>query len=104
MVFFPNFDRRFYKQTVKFLIRQRNIRYLIWICTVFLSPFSHNKDARLTYCEFGNFASILFSRKALKVIFVRLEHDLHISVNDRVIARNREDFIFTNLRICEVSR
>ena len=34
----------------------------------------------------------------------RLGHDLHKSVNDRVISAFREDFIFTKLRICEVSR
>ena len=31
---------------------------------------------------------------------MRLGHDLPISVNDRVIAQSREDFIFTKLRIC----
>ena len=34
----------------------------------------------------------------------RLGHDLPISVNDRVIGRNREDFIFTKLLICEVAK
>ena len=32
----------------------------------------------------------------------RLGHDLHISVNNRVILAFREDFIFTKLHICEV--
>ena len=32
-----------------------------------------------------------------------LGHDLPSSVNDRVIARNHEDFIFTKLRIWDVS-
>ena len=31
-------------------------------------------------------------------------HSLPLSVNDRVISPFREDFIFTKLRICEVSR
>ena len=34
----------------------------------------------------------------------RQGHNLSISVNDRVISAFREDFIFTKLRICEVSR
>ena len=34
----------------------------------------------------------------------RLGHDLHISVNDRVISPFREGFIFMKLRIREVSR
>ena len=34
----------------------------------------------------------------------RLGHALRILVNDRVISAFREDFIFTKLRICEVSR
>ena len=33
----------------------------------------------------------------------RQGHDLSISENDRVISPIREDFIFTKLRICEVS-
>ena len=48
------------------------------------------------------FTRILFSRKALKDIFTTLKIRLPISVNDRVIERLREVFIFTKLR--EVSR
>ena len=36
--FFPNFNKRFCKQTVKFLIRHRIMRCLIWICPVSLCP------------------------------------------------------------------
>ena len=54
------------------------------------------------------FARILFSRIASKDIFAtlksRLGHDLPRSVNDKVISPFREDFIFTKLRICKVSR
>ena len=54
------------------------------------------------------FARILFSRIALRHIcdanYSRLGHDLHISVNERVISAFRKDFIFTKLRICNVSR
>ena len=57
-------------------------------------------------CEEGTvnseiFARILFSRKVLSHICdlknLRLGHDLPISVNDRVIVQNREDFIFTEV-------
>ena len=34
----------------------------------------------------------------------QLGHDLPISVNDSVFLAFREDFIFTKLHICEVSR
>ena len=50
------------------------------------------------------FARVLFSQKELKVIFATLKnflllgHDLQVSVNDRVIAQNREDLIFTKFR------
>ena len=55
------------------------------------------------------FARILFSRIALKDIFVtlkdlRLEHDLHISVNDIVNSAFHKDFIFTKLGICKLSQ
>ena len=36
--------------------------------------------------------------------YSRLGHDLRILVNDRVISAFPEDFTFTKLRICEVSR
>ena len=52
------------------------------------------------------FARISFSQKALKDIFATFRDydDLPSSVNDRVIAPFRDDFIFTKLRICDVSR
>ena len=55
------------------------------------------------------FARILFSRIALKDLFATLKnlgqgHDFPISVDDRTISLFYEDFIFTKLRICEVTR
>ena len=54
------------------------------------------------------FARILFFRIALKDNFAplksRLAYDLPISVTDRMISLFRDDFIFTKLRICKVSR
>ena len=51
------------------------------------------------YRKFVNFARILFSRIALRHICdgqnSQPGHDLHISVNDRVISPYRESFIFT---------
>ena len=51
---------------------------------------------------------ILFSRMGFKIHICevknsRLRHDLPISVKDRVISPIREDFMFTKLRICQVS-
>ena len=52
-------------------------------------------------------ASILFSRITLKDIFATLKNRdygiLPLLVNDREISSFRERFIFTKLRICEVS-
>ena len=54
------------------------------------------------------FARIFFAnsvkRHICNVKKLRLGHDLLISVNDRVNSPFREDFIFTKLCICEVSR
>ena len=57
------------------------------------------------------FARILFSLTVLKlkrhICSVKnslLGHDSPISVNDRVITPFHEDFIFTEINICEVSR
>ena len=55
------------------------------------------------------FARILLSQIAFKDIFAtlknsRLEHDLPVSVNDRVIWPFREGFSFAKLRTCEVLR
>ena len=53
-------------------------------------------------------ASFIFANSDLRHICdnmnSQLGHDLLILVNDRVISPFREDFIFTKLRICEVSR
>ena len=48
------------------------------------------------YCKFGNFRENFFSRIVVKDIFA--------TIKDRVISPFREDFIFTKLRKCEVSR
>ena len=49
-----------------------------------------------------------FLRKALKVIFATLKildyGMIYLYKNDIVIVRNRADFIFTKLRIREISR
>ena len=37
-LFYSNFDRTFYKQTVEILIKRRVSRRLIWVCTVCLCP------------------------------------------------------------------
>ena len=55
------------------------------------------------------FCDTFFSRITLKDIFVtskilQLVHDLSISVNDILISPFRKEFIFTKLRLCEVSR
>ena len=55
------------------------------------------------------FMRILFSRNSIKshisdVKKLRLWQDLPISINNRVILPFCEGFIFTKLRICEVSR
>ena len=64
-----------------------------------------------SYCKFGNFRENFIFGNSVKrhicdVNNSRLRHDLHvpISVKDRVISPFREHFIFTKLRICEVSR
>ena len=63
----------------------------------------------LRYCKSGNFRETFIFANGVKRHICeaensRLGHDLHISVNDKVISALREDFIFTKLRICEVSR
>ena len=61
------------------------------------------------YCKSGNFrVNFIFAdsvkRHICEVKISPLGHDLPRSVNDSVISPFREDFIFTKLRICEVSR
>ena len=61
------------------------------------------------YCKFGTFCANFIFVKSVKIQIChiknpRLEHDLLISVNDRVILPFRKGFIFTKLRIREVSR
>ena len=65
--------------------------------------------AIIVYCKFGKFRENFIFAKCVKshicdVKNSRPGHDLPISVKDRGIARNHEDFIFTKLCICEVSR
>ena len=63
----------------------------------------------LHYWLFGNVRENFVSAKSIKSIFAKLKknatirHDLPISVNNRVISQFCEDFVFTKLRICEVS-
>ena len=61
------------------------------------------------YCKFGNFRENFIFPNGVKRHICNVEnsrnmHDLPISVNDRVILPFHESFIFTKLRICEVSR
>ena len=61
------------------------------------------------YCNSGNFRhNFIFAKSVNRHIYdaknSRLGHDLLISVNDNAISTFREDFIFTKLRTCEVSR
>ena len=63
---------------------------------------------KVTCGKFGKFCKNFFFANSVKrhicnVKNSQLRHDLHISVNERVILPFREDFIFTELRICEVS-
>ena len=71
----------------------------------------HNKQWRKDYCESGNVRENFIFANSVKIHIgicdakkSRLGRDLRILVNDRVISAFREDFIFTKLRICEVSR
>ena len=61
------------------------------------------------YCRFGNFRENFTFAHIIKTHISdlkksRLRQDLPILINDRVILPFREGFIFTKLRICEVSR
>ena len=70
--------------------------------------FGSMNDYRREYCKLGNFCENSVFVNSIKrhicaVRNSRLGHDIRISVNDRVILPFRECFIFTKLRICEVS-
>ena len=59
--------------------------------------------------KFGNFRVNFILANSVKrhicdVQNSRPKHDLHISVNDRVISPYCESFILTKLRICKVSQ
>ena len=61
------------------------------------------------YCRFGNFRENFIFANSIKrhisdVKNSPIRQDLPLSVNDIVILPFREGFIFTKLRICEVSR
>ena len=63
----------------------------------------------IQYCKFGNFReNFIFANNVKRHICdvknLRLGHNLTILVNDRVISPLHEGFIFTKLRIYEVSR
>ena len=71
-----------------------------------IGPRAH---ARGLSCKFGNFRENFIFANSVKshicdVKNSRLWHDLPISVKDRMISPFREGYIFTKLRICEVSR
>ena len=60
------------------------------------------------YCKFGTFCANFLLAKSVKIQIChiknpRLEHDFHISVNNRVILPC-ESLIFWKLHICEVSQ
>ena len=68
----------------------------------------HSGD-KFEYCLFGNFRENFIFANSIKrhisdVKKSRIKQDLPLSINDRVILPFREGFIFTKLRICEVSR
>ena len=61
----------------------------------------------MRYCKLENFReNIIFMNSAKRhicdILNSRLEHDLPISLNSRVISPFHEIFIFTKLRICDV--
>ena len=61
------------------------------------------------YCKFENFRENFIFTNSVKthICYVknaRQGRELPLSVNDKVISPIREGFIFTKLRICEVSR
>ena len=63
----------------------------------------------IIYCIFGIFRENFIFANSIKrhisdVKNSRIRQDLPLSINDRVILPFREGFIFTKLRICEVSR
>ena len=67
------------------------------------------KPIRIKYCRFGNFRENFIFANSIKrhisdVKKSRLRQDLPILINNRVSLSFREGFIFTKLRICEVSR
>ena len=63
----------------------------------------------VVYCKFGNFRENFTFANSVKTHICAVKNsrqgrDLPISVNERVISPIHEGFIFTKLRICEVSR
>ena len=62
--FYSNFNRTFYKQTVRTLIRRRVLRRLVWVCTFYLYP--PKKDSRLICVNRINHARKRSSRYAVK--------------------------------------
>ena len=72
---------------------------IIFLHTRYVSPFCKSRN----FCDNFIFANSV-KRHICDAKNSRQGHDLHKPVNDRVISAFREDFIFTKLRICEVSR
>ena len=61
------------------------------------------------YCKFGHFRENFIFANSVKTHICNVENSRQgrgspISVNDRVISPIHEDFIFTKLGVCEVSR
>ena len=93
-------QKTFFRETLLHFVttQMQAVVTIYYHCMVFLLSFNGNTVNREI------FARILFLRIALKS-YLRLGHDLPISVNKRVIHKAfREDFIFRKLHICEVSR
>ena len=61
-LFYSNFNRTFCVQTVGTLIKQRRMRRLIWVCTVFICP--TKKDARLIWVNVKQ-SQVLFVKISL---------------------------------------
>ena len=62
----------------------------------------------LACCKFGNFSENFIFMNSLKLHICnaknsRLEYDIPVSVNSRVISPFNKGFIFMKLRTCEVS-
>ena len=109
-------DRQFYavhsaKDRIIMAVPIQLAVFILNLAKLRLLSFTFDEIDRLDgsdYCKFGTFREdFIFAnnvkRHTCDVKTSRLGHGLLISVNERVISPFREDFIFTKLRICEVS-